>query len=102
MDEKDELSLENSQQTIGKSELSLENSRRSTTRSEFSLENSRGCNNRCHENAAKYRRNFVSSEFSSKSPKKPGNSFQLLLHNTVYIGDEKIGALALFNRFFSW
>ena len=31
-------------------------------------------NNRCRENAAKYRRNVVSSEFSSNRPEKPGNS----------------------------
>ena len=31
-------------------------------------------NNRCHENAGKFRRNIVSSEISSKSHEKPGIS----------------------------
>ena len=40
-------------------------------------------NNRCHENAGKFRRNIVSSEISSKSQEFHRNSFALLLHNTV-------------------
>ena len=35
-------------------------------------------NNRCHENAGKFRRNIVSSEISSKSQEKPGISLKFV------------------------
>ena len=40
----------------------------------YRLKNRADQNNRCHENAGKFRRNIVSSEISSKSPEKPGIS----------------------------
>ena len=40
----------------------------------YRLKNHPDQNNRCHENAEKFRRNIVSSEISSKSPEKPGIS----------------------------
>ena len=82
MDEKDEISLENSQQNIGKSELSLENSRRSTTRSKIRGLETTG--------VAKMRQNIAKISFQAnfrrKAPKSQEicrNSFALLLHNTV-------------------
>ena len=55
----------------------------SPSKANYHSKNRADQNNRCHENAGKFRRNIVSSEISSKSQEFRRNSFALLLHNTV-------------------
>ena len=55
----------------------------SSSKANYHSKNRADQNNRCHENAGKFRRNIVSSEISSKSQEFRRNSFALLLHNTV-------------------
>ena len=55
----------------------------SLSKANYHSKNCTDQNNRCHENAGKFRQNIVSSDISSKSQEFRRNSFALLLHNTV-------------------
>ena len=50
----------------------------SSSKASYHSKNRADQNNRCHENAGKFRRNIVSSEISSKSHEKPGISSKFI------------------------
>ena len=69
----------------------------SPSKANYHSKNRADQNNRCHENAGKFRRNIVSSKISSKSQEFHRNSFALLLHNTVDLG-KNLGEISKFWR----
>ena len=57
----------------------------SSSKANYHSKNRADQNNRCHENAGKFRQNIVLSEISSESQEFRRNSFALLMHNTVHV-----------------